>query len=153
MRKRGKMSSPIFLGILGAGLIMGLSSAGVGIGMGIAGAATIGAWKRCYKANRPAPMTLLAFVGLPLTEVFYGFILMNQMIGVARPENNGLLLGIGVSAGLAMAAVGFAEGYAGAAAADAITDTGKGFAQNIAVIGIVETVALFTMVLSMTVLV
>ena len=143
-----------FLGLMGAGLAMGLSALGAAIAMGIAGSATIGAWKRCYKSNRPVPMTLLAFVGFPLTEVFYGYILMSQMLNpaIAVAANNGLLLSMGVGAGVTIGAVAVAEGYVGAAAADALSDTGKGFASYIAVVGVVETVALFAMVLSMTLL-
>ena len=143
---------PKIIGLIGAGLVMGISSLGAAISMGIAGSATIGAWKRCYKANRPVPMTLLAFVGFPLTEVFYGFILMRQMLGVASVDNNGLLLSLGIGAGVTIGIVAVAEGYVGAAAADALSDTGKGFASYIAVVGVCETVALFAMVLSMTVL-
>ena len=141
-----------FWGQMGAGLVMGISSLGAAIAMGIAGSATIGAWKRCYKANKPAPMTLLTFVGFPLTEVFYGFILMRQMLGVANASNGGLLLGVGIAGGIAIAFVAIAEGWAGAAAADALTDTGKGFANYVAIVGVCETVALFVMVLCMTVL-
>jgi V/A-type H+-transporting ATPase subunit K len=141
-----------FWGLAGAGLVMGISSLGAAIAMGIAGSATIGAWKRCYKANKPAPMTLLTFVGFPLTEVFYGFILMRQMLGVATAANSGLLLGVGLGGGAAIALVAIAEGWAGAAAADALSDVSKGFANYVAIVGVCETVALFVMVLCMTVL-
>jgi len=141
------------LGMLGAGLVMGISALGAAVGMGIAGSASIGAWKRCYKANKPAPMTLLAFIGFPLTEVFYGFILMMQMIGAMEAgvslDKSGLYLGMGIASGLGIAFVGVAEGWIGAAAADSLTDTGKGFANYVAAMGICETVALFVMVLSM----
>ena len=141
---------PKVIGLIGAGCVMGISAFGAAWGMGICGAATIGAWKRCYKANKPAPMTLLAFVGFPLTEVFYGYILMRQFMGVNVTANNaGLILGMGIGSGLAIALVGLAEGWVGAAAADSLTDTGKGFANYVAVLGICETVALFVMVLSM----
>ncbi|MCL2479479.1 MAG: V-type ATP synthase subunit K [Treponema sp.] len=141
-----------FLGLVGAGLVMGLSSLGAAIAMGVAGSATVGAWKRCYKANRPVPMTLLALVGFPLTEVFYGFILMRQMVDVATVNNTGLLLSLGIGAGITIGGVAIAEGYVGAAAADALSDTGKGLAGYIAIVGICETVALFMLVLSMTIL-
>ena len=142
---------PKIIGLLGAGLVMGIAALGSAIGIGIAGSATVGAWKRCYKANKPAPMTLLTFAGAPLTQVFYGFILMQQMKNaVITVDNAGLLLGMGIGSGLAMAFSAVAQGWAGAAGADALSETGKGFANYIAVIGICETVALFAMVLSMT---
>jgi len=143
---------PKTLGLIGAGLVMGIAALGSAIGIGIAGSATIGAWKRCYKANKPAPMTMLTFAGAPLTQTFYGFILMQQMLNALSPSNAGQLLGMGIGSGLGIAFSAIAQGQAGAAGADALSDTGKGFANYIAVVGICETVALFTMVLSMTVL-
>jgi V/A-type H+-transporting ATPase subunit K len=56
---------------------------------------------------------------------------------------------MGIGSGMAIGFVGLAEGWIGASAADALTDTGKGFANYIAVMGICETVALFVMVLTM----
>ncbi|MDR2377103.1 MAG: V-type ATP synthase subunit K [Treponema sp.] len=139
------------LGLLGAGLVMGIAAVGSAIGIGIAGQAVIGAWKKCYIGNRPAPMTLLAFGGAPLTQTFYGFILMMQMktAALANTDNQWLYLGFGLASGLAMAFSAIAQGQAGAAGADAQGETGKGFTQYIAIVGICETVALFAMVLSM----
>ena len=142
----------VFMGQLGAALALGISSAGAAVAMGIAGSATVGAWKRCFKANRPIPMTLMTFVGFPLTEVFYGYILMTQMLSAVTAQNSGLLLGMGIGAGLAIGLVAIAEGYVGASAADALSDTGKGFANYIMIVGVCETVALFVMVLYMTLL-
>ncbi|MCL2679036.1 MAG: V-type ATP synthase subunit K [Dehalococcoidia bacterium] len=140
-----------FLGTLGAGLVLGLSAVGTAIGMGIAGAAAIGSSKRCYRANKPVPMFMLTFVGFPLTLTIYGFILMQQILAVTvTPENAGLLFGYGVGAGLVMAVVAAVEGKAGAAACDSLSDTGKGVGFYIAILGIMETVALFTMVFTMT---
>jgi V/A-type H+-transporting ATPase subunit K len=139
------------LGLLGAGLVMGIATVGSGLGIGFAGQATIGAWKKCYVANKAAPMMLLAFAGAPLTQTFYGFILMGQMITAAsaNPDNGWLYLGYGLASGLAISFSAIVQGKVGAAAADAQAETGKGFAQYIAVVGIAETVALFAMVLTM----
>ncbi|MDR3284246.1 MAG: V-type ATP synthase subunit K [Treponema sp.] len=134
-------------GALGAGLVMGIAAIGSAIGIGIAGQAAIGAWKRCYLNNKPAPMTLVTFAGAPLTQTFYGFILMGVMRNSAADPF--LLFGFGIASGLAMAFSAIAQGQAGAAAADALGETGKGFAQYISVVGICETVALFAMVLTM----
>ncbi|MDR1971536.1 MAG: V-type ATP synthase subunit K [Treponema sp.] len=139
------------LGLLGAGLVMGIAAVGSAIGIGIAGQAVIGAWKKCYIGNKPAPMTLLAFGGAPLTQTFYGFILMMQMKtqALVNTENQWLYLGFGIASGFAMAFSAIAQGQAGAAGADAQAETGKGFTQYIAIVGVCETVALFAMVLSM----
>jgi V/A-type H+-transporting ATPase subunit K len=137
-------------GALGAGLVLGISGLGVAIGMGIAGTAAVGAAKRCYKANKPVPMMMLAFIGFPLTEVIYGFIIMGAMMGVTiTPENSGTLLGFGLGAGVTMAMVGIAEGWVGAAACDSLSDTGKGVGFYVPVLGVIETVALFVMVFTM----
>jgi V/A-type H+-transporting ATPase subunit K len=95
-------------------------------------------------------MTLLAFGGAPLTQTFYGFITMMQMKTAAlASQNNALYLGFGIASGLAIAFSAIAQGKAGAAGADAQGETGKGFTQYIAIVGICETVALFSMVLTM----
>jgi V/A-type H+-transporting ATPase subunit K len=140
------------LGLIGAGLTMGIAAMGSAIGIGIAGQAAIGAWKKCYVANRPAPMLLVVFGGAPLTQTIYGFILGLLFIkpaAIANPELAGLYLGIGLASGLAMCLSAIAQGQAGAAASDAFAETGKGFANYISIVGICETVALFAMVLSM----
>ena len=144
------MSAEMLLGLIGVGFIMGISAVGSGIGIGIAGSAAIGAWKRCFKANKPAPMTLLVFAGAPLTQVFYGFILMQSLRDAVTASNGGVVFGMAIGSGLAQTFSAIAQGQACAAAADAFSETGKGFANYIGVIGICETVALFAMVLTMT---
>ena len=140
------------LGLLGAGVVMGLSAIGSGIGIGIASQAVIGAWKRCYIADRPVPMTLLAFGGAPLTQTFYGFILgflFLKPAALANLEFGPLYLGIGFASGLAICFSAIVQGMAGAAGADATGETGKGFVNYMMLVGICETVAIFAMVLSM----
>ncbi|MDR2144107.1 MAG: V-type ATP synthase subunit K [Treponema sp.] len=140
------------LGLIGAGLVMGISALGSAIGIGIAGQSVIGAWKKCYIGNKPAPMTLLAFGGAPLTQTFYGYILgflFMKPAALANPANGSLYLGIGIASGLAIAFSAIAQGKAGAAGADATGETGKGFVNYMMIVGICETVAIFAMVLSM----
>ena len=143
--------SPEIFGRLGAGLVMGIAALGAALGMSTAGAAAVGAAKRCYKANKPVPMIpMIIFAGFPLTGVFYGFILMGQMLAVSiSAANAGLMFGFGVGAGLAIALAMIAEGKVGAAACDAISDTGKGLVLYMSILGIIETVALFAMVFTM----
>ncbi len=135
--------------MLGAALVMGIAAIGSAVGIGIAGQGAIGAWKRCYINNKPAPFILTVFAGAPLTQTIYGFLLMQQMI--ASDKNPGFLLGLGIASGLAMCFSAVAQGKAGAAGSDALGETGKGFAQYIMVVGLCETVALFAMVFSMIV--
>jgi V/A-type H+-transporting ATPase subunit K len=139
------------LGLLGAGLVLGMAAVGSAIGIGTAAQAAIGAWKKCYITNKPAPMTLLVFIGAPLTQVFYAYIMMTNILtaAYANSEYSVLQFGFSVASAIAIAASAIFQGKAGACAADAQAETGKGFAQYISAVGVIETVALFTMVLTM----
>jgi len=137
------------IGYLGAACVLGISAIGSAIGIGAAGQAAIGAWKRCYMNNKPAPFILTVFAGAPLTQTIYGFLVMQNIIGKLQAgANDYLMLGLGIFSGIAMAASAVYQGKAGAAGSDALGETGKGFAQYIMVVGLCETVALFTMVFS-----
>jgi V/A-type H+-transporting ATPase subunit K len=138
------------LGYFGAACVLGIAAIGSAIGIGIAGQAAIGAWKRCYMNNKPAPFILTVFAGAPLTQTIYGFLLMQTMIGkVAEGAmQDGAALALGIFSGLAMAVSAISQGKAGAAGSDALGETGKGFSQYIMVVGLCETVALFAMVFS-----
>lgn len=138
-------------GLLGVGAALAFAAIGSAFGMGKAGMATIGAWKKCFAQNKPAPFLLITFVGMPLTQTIYGFILMNSILGAAD-SSPWLRLGAGVFGGIAMAFSALFQGKAGAAASDAQAETGKGFGQYIMVVGLIETVALFVMVFLMTIL-
>jgi V/A-type H+-transporting ATPase subunit K len=139
-------------GLIGAGLVVGLSAVGSSAGIAIAGQAVIGAWKKCYINNKPAPMSLLAFGGAPLTQTFYGYILgflFMKPAALANPDMGPLYLSIGLASGLAIGASAIAQGKAGAAGADAVAETGMGFVNYMMIVGICETIAIFVMVLSM----
>ena len=138
-----------FFGMLGAAICMGIAAIGSAIGIGIAGQGAIGAWKRCYMNNKPAPFILTVFAGAPLTQTIYGFLLMSIKLKTLGAENPGMARGLGIASGLAMCFSAIAQGKAGAAGSDALGETGKGFAQYIMVVGLCESVALFAMVFSM----
>ena len=135
-------------GWFGAACALGISAIGSAIGLAVAGQATIGAWKRCYMSNKPAPFILVAFAGAPLTQVIYGFLLMQTMAD-AKNTNPAFLLGLGLVCGAAIASSAIAQGKAAAAGSDALAETGKGFVQYITILGLCETVALFVMVFGM----
>ncbi len=138
-------------GLFGTAVAMGIAAIGSAIGIGIAGQAAIGAWKKCYLSNKAAPFILTVFAGAPLTQTIYGFLLMQQMKGAAEADPM-FLLGLGIFSGIAMAASAVVQGKAGAAGADALAETGKGFSQYIMIVGLCETVALFALVFSMVAL-
>ena len=133
---------------------LGLSALGSGFGAGFAGMASIGAWKKCYAAGKPAPFIMIAFSGAPLTQTIYGFLLMNFIKSAAAAEgfDPALGFGVGVFGGLAIGLSAFFQGKAAAAASDALGATGKGTANYFIVIGIIETVALFTLVFGLLLL-
>lgn len=132
---------------LGLASVLALSAAGSALGTGFAGMAAVGAWKKAFSQNKATSFMLVAFVGAPLTQTIYGMIVMNKMAELA--VKGSYLWGIGVLCGLAMGLSALMQGRAGAAAADAMGETGKGFGNYIVVLGIIETVALFVMAFSM----
>ena len=110
----------------------------------------VGAWKKCYAAGKPAPFIMIAFSGAPLTQTIYGFLLMNFIR--SSSVDPGMALGVGLFGGLAIGLSALFQGRCAAAAADALGSTGKGTANYFIVIGIVETVALFTLVFGLLLL-
>ena len=141
------------IAFIGMAAALGLSAAGSAFGAGFAGMASVGAWKKCYASGKAAPFIMIAFSGAPLTQTIYGFLLMNFIkSAVTGGADAGLALGVGLFGGLAIGLSGFFQGKCAAAAADALGATGKGTANYFIVIGIVETVALFTLVFSLLLL-
>lgn len=132
---------------LGLGAVLALSAVGSGLGTGVAGMAAVGAWKKAFAQNKAASFMLVAFVGAPLTQTIYGMILMNKMVDLA---NKGTYVwSVGIFCGIAIGLSALMQGKAGAAASDAMGETGKGFGNYIVVLGIIETVALFVMAFAM----
>jgi V/A-type H+/Na+-transporting ATPase subunit K len=131
---------------------LAFSAMGSAFGTGIAGMAYIGASKKCFLQNRKVPFVLIAFVGAPLTQTIYGFLLMNTIISLGNFHiNKGspdsaytYLLTGGVLGGIAIGLAAFMQGKA--AAADALAETGKGFANFMMILGVIESVALFVMI-------
>ena len=133
--------------VSGAIACLSLSSVGSAIGTGLAAASAVGSWKKCYAAGKPAPFTLLTFVGLPLSQTLYGMILMFVMVGKTAIAGAGLaMLLLGLFAGFGIGASAVFQGRAAAAACDAQAETGQGLANYVIALGVVETVAIFVMV-------
>lgn len=139
-------------GLMGIGAAMALSAVGTGLGIGAAGQAVVGAWKRSFMQNKPASFMLLAFTGFPLSQTFYGLILMNTIVASMQSLDSGAILGIGVFGGLAIGMSAWMQGVAGASAVDAYGETGKGFTNYVLVLGVIESVALLAMVFLMTII-
>jgi len=135
---------------LGLILVLALSACGSAAGAGVAGMAAIGAWKKNFNQNKSASFLLVALVGAPLTQTIYGNIVMTKMIEMANKGQ--YLWGIGAFAGLAIGLSAYFQGKCAACACDAMGETGKGFGNYLAILGITETVALFVMVFTLIIL-
>ncbi len=138
------------MGLLGGIAALALAAIGSAMGTSAAGSAAIGAWKRCYAQGKAAPFTLLTFVGAPLSQTIYGIVLMFTMRGIVSPEYPWQpLMAAGIFAGIGMGTSAWLQGRAGAAGSDALAETGEGFTNYLAALGIIETVAIFVMVFTM----
>ncbi len=133
------------------GMSLSIASIGSAAGTGIAGMAAIGAWKKMITSGQKAATALLIFVGAPLSQVIYGMILKNAIADAnLDPDSYMWQLFMGLAAGAAMAGSAIFQGKAGARACDAIASGANDTAKYIMIIGIVETVALFVMIFTMT---
>jgi V/A-type H+-transporting ATPase subunit K len=130
---------------LGVSASFGFSIVGSIIGAFVVGSATIGAWKKCFTQNKPASFILVAFAGQPLTNVIYGFITMNSLAASVNLSDFQLLF-MGVFAGIGIGGAAYVQCYCAAIASEAYAETEQGFGNYLMVIGICETIALFTMV-------
>ena len=132
---------------IGIGGSFGLAALGSALSMGLGGPAVIGSYKKCYVQNKPAPFIMVVFAGTSLTNVIYGFLVMQALAGSTLPGE--ALFALGIGSGLCIGVVAVTQSMCSAAAADAFAETGKGFGNYMMVIGIAETVSLFAMVFTM----
>ena len=133
---------------LGAIAAFGISAAGSAVGCGLAAASAIGSWKRCYAHGKPAPFQLTIFAGVAMTQTIYGLILMLQVLKM-QASLWPAALAVGVLGGLGIGTSAIYQGRAAAGACDSFSETGQGFANNLIALGVVETIAIFTMVFAM----
>ena len=137
---------------------IGFAAIGSAYGCGSASCAAMGAWKKCYAQNKPAPFQLLIFAGAPLSQTIYGMIVMFIVMGGAAnvaAATAGQWIAyslVGILAGIAMGVSALWQGISAAAACDAFAETGKGFANQLMALGIVETVAIFVLAFSIVLL-
>ena len=138
------------LGDIGGVAALGISAIGSSYAIGVAGVSAIGAWKKAYAQGKKALFTLMVFVGAPLSQTIYGMIMLITIRNVLdkNPEHWAACLGAGIFGGMGIASSAWAQGKASAAAADALNETGKGFANYLMVLGVGETIALFVLVFS-----
>jgi V/A-type H+/Na+-transporting ATPase subunit K len=142
------------LSYTGAFSSIAIAALGSAYGCGVACCAAVGAWKKCYAQNKPAPFQLVIFAGSPLSQTIYGMIVM--FIIQSKVEAHAglwpLFLAVGILVGLGQALVSIWQGIVGAAASDAFAESRKGFTNHIMAIGIVETVSIFVMAFAIVLL-
>ena len=135
---------------LGGAAALAFAAIGSALGTGTAGMAGIGAWKKCYAQDKPAPFILLVFIGAPLSQTIYGLLLLLAFNKMALLDTAAVMwpavLGAGIIGGIAMGMSAWYQGKVGAAGSDALGETGQGFGNYLTTLGIVETVALFVMI-------
>jgi len=126
---------------IGIGGCFGLSAIGSALGMAYNGPAVIGAWKKCYVQNKPAPFIIIVFGGTTLSNIIYGFILL--VLLPTSSLNPYQLLTLGLGSGACICVIAVTQAMCSAAAADAYVETGKGYGLYLMIIGIAETVSIF----------
>ncbi len=134
------------LGKIGAAIAVSLAAVGSALGTGEAGMAAVGAWKKCFAQSKAAPFLLAVFIGAPITQTFYGLLAMfkiNAQAASGAPFPGLIAWGL---AGLAMGMSAWMQGKTGAAASVALAETGKGLANYLIALGVIESVALFMMI-------
>ena len=139
-----------FISLASGYAAVGLAATGSAIGTGYAGCAAIGAWKKCYAQGKQAPFLLLAMVGAPLSQTIYSMIMMIIIKGkiMNHPEQFPIFVSIGVLGGLAQMVSAIFQGKAAAGGCVAYAETGKGFANYLMVLGVIETCAIFALIFS-----
>lgn len=141
------------LGYTGAFSAIAFAGVGSALGTGAAGASAIGAWKKCYAQNKPAPFQLLILAGAPLSQTIYGMVVMFLALNAfVQPEQWPFFLMLGIFAGVAMGFSAWMQGKAGAGACDAFAETEKGFTNFLMILGIIETVAIFIMAFAIVIM-
>lgn len=136
---------------LGVGYVaVGLAAVGSAIGAGTAGAAAIGAWKKCYQQGKAAPFLLIAMVGAPLSQTIYAMLMMvlSKQNIIDKPDLAFAYICMGLLGGIAQMASAIFQGRCGANGCVSFAETGKGFANYLIVLGVVETCAIFALVFS-----
>lgn len=138
-------------GFGGHAIALGIAGVGSAIGTGIAAMGAMGLWKQSIKDKKKLPALALAMVGMPLSQVIYGMIFMNSLIGAdLNPDSYMNQMIFALFVGVAIAASAIMQGRAGAAACSNLAvDDKQGAGMYIAAMGVIETVALLAMVFGM----
>ncbi|MFH1772601.1 MAG: V-type ATP synthase subunit K [Candidatus Omnitrophota bacterium] len=127
---------------------LAFSAIGSALGTGVAGMAAVGAMKKAFLSKKSVPFQLIVFSGFPLSQTLYGMLLRNAIKSAALPatwDNYILMMLVGLIGGSAIGMSAFMQGKAAACACDALVETGEGTGKYIAILGIIESVAILVM--------
>ncbi len=138
-------------GFGGHAISLGIAGVGSAIGTGIAAFGAMGLWKQSIQDKKKLPPLALVMVGMPLSQIIYGMIFMNALIGANLNVDsyfNQMIWAFFVGVVIATSAI--MQGKVGAAACvNLAVDSKQGSGMYIATMGIIETVALLAMVFGM----
>ena len=134
-------------GMVGPGVVLGLSCLGSAIGCGIAGMASHGVMARVEENHGK-------FIGMsvtPSSQCIYGFILMIMMANHIKDGSLSAMsgLGIGLSCGAAIMVSAIYQGLCCATGIQATAKQPAVFGKCFAAIGICESFSLFAMVFAL----
>jgi len=135
------------MGAIGGAMALALSALGSSAGIAVAGMAAVGAWKKCFAQNKPAPFLLVVFVAAPITQTFYGMIVLTKLLALGAAGASLISpIGWGLFGGAAIGLSAYGQGQIAASASDAFAETGQGFTNYLMALGVIESVAIFVMV-------
>ncbi|HBC87431.1 MAG TPA: V-type ATP synthase subunit K [Lentisphaeria bacterium] len=144
------------MGQAGAFLAVFITTIGSTLGTSASGSAAVGAWKKCYTLDKPAPFQLAVFSGAPLSQMIYALIMMilinNKILAPGMSQEWHICLTLGILSGIGLGFSSFYMGLVAAKCCDAFGETNKGFTNNLMILGIIETVSLFVMVFAIVLL-
>jgi V/A-type H+-transporting ATPase subunit K len=149
----------VFLAQLGLALPLALGAIGSSLGIVRAGQAAIGEWAKEGKAGKSQSFLFVILSAMPISQTIYGFMYTTLAVSPAFVkdatfvERYGVaLFAIGLACGISELLSAFFQGVLGAAGCRALSEAdGKGFAQIVIVMGIIETVGLFGLVFALLV--
>lgn len=145
------MLTTTIAGFGGHAIALGIAGLGSAVGIGYAALGAMGLWKQSIKEGKKLPAIALAIVGMPLSQLIYGFIFMNAMVKAKLPAETYMdQMIISLFVGLAIAASAIMQGKAGAAACSNLAvDSKQGAGVYFAAMGVIETVALLAIIFGM----
>ncbi len=132
-----------------------MAFAGIGSAVGIASAGKSAIGIEQLKASQgEAPPNLILYVLMPFSQTLYGLVVFAVAVFVVKDKFPPLgpkawpFIVMGIATGMAIGASAMFQGFVGARACDCIGKQNAGKGTAIMIMGTVETIALFVMVMS-----